>query len=448
MGIQSDDGLTCAALELLVSRGAIALGIARDGILVRSTPKLDAMFRWPSEPGTRKLPLGELVANVDRERVLGALAALGTRDAAIAAQDAGAVLIFDALRTDGTVFEAEVSAAVGELGGGPALVLLVTDVTERRRTEKQLSFMAFLDPLTGLANRALFLDRMRDTLSAARRDRRVFAVLMCDLDGFKQVNDTHGHEAGDELLKTVARRLERAVRDSDTVARLGGDEFAIILPKVASREHAAIVTERVVHAFDDLIRVGDAQCKVGISIGIATYPVDGADMDALTARADVAMYDSKRAGKNRYTFASPGDAETLGRLPLLLFHWTPAHEVGVKLIDAQHRRLVELLNELGELLKSGAERDAIVAALGALVMFTTGHFKTEERLMVDQPGWSLATQHAQEHQKLLDDVTSLVVQVDAQSMTRTVRFLQEWLLRHITTMDAPLAAWLRQRGVK
>ncbi len=116
------------------------------------------------------------------------------------------------------------------------------------------------------------------------------------------------------------------------------------------------------------------------------------------------------------------------------------------MIDAQHQRLVELLNALGETLKAGCERDAIVEALGALVKFTAAHFASEERLMRDYAGWSLAAQHAQEHRKLLDDVTSLVVQVDAQSMTLTVRFLQEWLVRHIITMDAPLAVWLREQG--
>ena len=444
MNSPAGENLVAAAATLLLERGLIALGVMRAGLLLRSTPKLDAMFGLSGGADARSVPLAELVANLDRERVVGALTAVEASDVGTA--DASALLIFDALRGDGSVFEAEVTATLGALPDGPALLLLVTDVTERRRAEKQLSYMAFLDPLTGLANRALFLDRMRDTLSAARRDRRAFAVLMCDLDGFKRVNDTHGHETGDGLLSAVARRLEGAVRDSDTVARLGGDEFAVILPKVASREHVAIVTERMVRAFDEPILVGDAECKIGVSIGIATYPEDGTEMDTLTARADAAMYDSKRAGKNRYTYAAPVDGGATARTAVPFFKWTYAHEVGIQMIDAQHQHLVELMNALGETLKSGCERDAIVEALGALVKFTTAHFASEERLMRDYAGWSLAAQHAHEHRKLLDDVTSLVVQVDAQSMTLTVRFLQEWLVRHIVTMDAPLAAWLREQG--
>jgi diguanylate cyclase (GGDEF)-like protein/hemerythrin-like metal-binding protein len=328
--------------------------------------------------------------------------------------------------------------------------VLLTDVTARRRAEKQLSYLAFLDPLTGLANRALFLDRLRDTLIAARRDRRVAAVLLCDLDGFKQVNDQHGHDAGDAVLRAVARRLETAVRDSDTVARLGGDEFAVILAKVASREQVAIVTERMVRAFDEPILVGAVPCKVGISIGIATHPEDASEVDALVTRADAAMYESKRAGKNRFTYSvasAPSDKPQADPAGIPFLPWNPAHDVGVDVIDAQHRGLVDLVNKLGEDLKAGRNRDAVLATLAALVTFTVKHFATEERLMAEHAGWPLAAQHAQEHRKLVDDVTSLTVHVDVKSMTLTMRFLQEWLLRHIAAMDRPLAEWLRQRGV-
>lgn len=437
------------AFELLADRGLIAIGVVRDGFLVETTPKLDAMFALEGAPAARaerRPRLVELVADVDRERVGTELARaelLGTGGAAVS-------LAFDALRADGSVFEAELVATSGEAPSGPALVVLVTDVTARRRAEKQLSYLAFLDPLTGLANRALFLDRLRDTLVAARRDRRVLAVLLCDLDGFKQVNDQHGHDAGDAVLRAVARRLESAVRDSDTVARLGGDEFAVILAKVASREHVAIVTERMVRAFDEPILVGAVPCKIGISIGIATHPEDAGEVDALVTRADAAMYESKRAGKNRFTYAAPStssDEPRADAASIPFMQWNSVHEVGVDVIDAQHRGLVDLVNKLGDDLKSGRDRDAILATLAALVTFTVKHFATEERLMAEHAGWSLAAQHAQEHRKLVDDVTSLTVHVDVKSMALTMRFLQEWLLRHIAAMDRPLAGWLHERGV-
>jgi diguanylate cyclase (GGDEF)-like protein/hemerythrin-like metal-binding protein len=431
------------AFELLAEQGLIAIGVVRAGLLVETTPKLDAMFALDGAHARPRPRLIELVADVDRERIGTELARAET----VATAGSAVTLCFDALRADGSVFEAELVGTTGAAPGGAALIVLVTDVTARRRAEKQLSYLAFLDPLTGLANRALFLDRLRDTLVAARRDRRVSAVLMCDLDGFKQINDRHGHDAGDAVLRAVARRLESAVRDSDTVARLGGDEFAVVLAKVASREQVAIVTERMVRAFDEPILVGDVPCKVGISIGIATHPEDASEVDAMITRADAAMYESKRAGKNRYTYAVPSNAPQVEAPKIPFMRWNPAHEVGVGVIDAQHRGLVDLVNRLGDDLKAGRDHDAILATLSSLVTFTVRHFATEERLMAEHAGWPLAAQHAQEHRKLVDDVTSLTVHVDVKSMALTMRFLQEWLLQHIAAMDRPLAGWLREHGV-
>lgn len=431
-----------AAFSLLVGQGLLAVGVVRRGVLESATPKLVDLFglrreAWP-------VTFGSLVADVDRERLRTALASL---DPTAGAEPSSLSVGFDARRADGSVFEAELVAASGELDAERAVVVLVTDVTERRRAEKQLSYLAFLDPLTGLPNRALFLDRLRETLMAARRDRRVFSVLMCDLDGFKQVNDTFGHEAGDTVLSTVARRFEAAVRESDTVARLGGDELAALLPRVARREDAAIVAGRMVRALAEPISLGASSCKVGVSIGVATYPADGLDIDGLLARADAAMYESKRAGKNRFTYAEPAVEGANEVLSLPFVHFGPSHEVGVVLIDAQHRGLVDLLNGLGDDLKRGRERDAILGSLGALVTFTVKHFASEEALMREHPGWPLETRHVEEHKKLVDDVTSLTLQIDSRSMAITMRFLQEWLVRHIDTLDKPLGVWLREHGV-
>jgi hemerythrin len=164
-------------------------------------------------------------------------------------------------------------------------------------------------------------------------------------------------------------------------------------------------------------------------------------MDALIGRADAAMYASKQAGKNRFTYAAAGDGSlSAKRAPL--FRWRPEHEVGVSIIDVQHRELVDRLNDLVELLKMGHDRDSILASLKALVTFTKRHFATEERLMAHHPGWPQEIQHTQAHRKLLDDLMSLTMHADVRSMTLTTRFLQEWLSRHIETEDKPLGAWL------
>lgn len=229
------------------------------------------------------------------------------------------------------------------------------------------------------------------------------------------------------------------------MARLGGDELAAILPRVARREDAAIVAGRMIGSLAAPIALGAATCKVGVSIGIATYPADGQDLDSLVARADVAMYQSKRAGKNCFTYAAPGAAEVA---PVPFIHFGAAHEVGVEVMDSQHRALVERLDQLADDLKQGRDRDTIVASLRGLVGFTVKHFATEERLMTEHPGWPLERRHVEEHKKLVDDLTSLTLQVDVTSMMTTMRFLQEWLVRHIDTLDKPLGSWLRDHGVR
>jgi diguanylate cyclase (GGDEF)-like protein/hemerythrin-like metal-binding protein/PAS domain S-box-containing protein len=434
--------LLSEGIELLLARGLLAIGVAHRGVLVEASPRFTEIFGIEGR-GPGATTLGELVAETDRERVVGILGAHEAEGPSAAPFS----LIFDAVRPDGTVFEAELEGASGALEGGFATVLLATDVTERRRTEKQLSDMAFLDPLTNLPNRALFLDRMREQLAAARRDGRVFAVMLCDLDGFKQVNDTLGHDAGDALLQIVARRLEGTVRGSDTVARQGGDEFAVILSRVARREDAAIVAERMVRCFDAPLETSAGSCRIGISIGIASFPADGADIDTLVARADAAMYESKRAGKNRFTFAALRPEAAPQTISLPFFRWTDAHEVGVAVVDAQHRGLLDQMNRLGADLKAGRDHDAIRATIRALMLFARRHFVTEERLMAECPGWPGEAKHRQEHQKLLVDLTSLGVGLDTKSMTLTVRFLQDWLVGHMEGTDKPMAAWLNGHGV-
>ena len=319
------------------------------------------------------------------------------------------------------------------------------NVSERRRAETQLSYLAFLDALTGLPNRARYFDRLRQTLVEARRDGRSFAVLVADLDGFKQVNDTWGHETGDALLQSVAQRMSAVVRESDTVARVGGDEFAIVLTRLAKPEDAALVAGRMVRAIAVPVEIGGKECKVGISIGIALHPEHGGDMDTLFARADAAMYASKHAGKNRYTFAETGAA---GGAPvhLAFVEWSDAHTVGIAIIDQQHQRLVGLINRLGDDLKAGRDLERLIATLGELMSFSRLHFATEEQLMDEHGGGGAhAEHHRQEHRKLIDDLQSLSINLDEKSMMLTMRYLQEWLFRHIESTDKPFAHALQRK---
>lgn len=179
------------------------------------------------------------------------------------------------------------------------------------------SYLAYHDGLTDLPNRSMFSKVLSQSISEANRYQRQLAVAFLDLDGFKQINDTLGHEAGDELLKEVARRLRGCVRESDTVARLGGDEFVVLLPQLDDGQHAAKVAQKILAAIAKPFTLIGQEFRVTASIGISTFPADGLDEQTLTKNADLAMYHAKEEGKNNFQFYSAKlNANSLERLTL------------------------------------------------------------------------------------------------------------------------------------
>ncbi|MFK7858762.1 MAG: putative bifunctional diguanylate cyclase/phosphodiesterase [Granulosicoccus sp.] len=196
----------------------------------------------------------------------------------------------------------------------------IQDITERINAQKQIHNLAYYDLVTGLPNRAQLNEQLRYTLQLASRNDSKFALLFLDLDHFKQVNDTLGHDAGDDLLKEVSGRLTMVVRESDvvstgnfrteepgsqhTVARLGGDEFVVLLGQINRAEDAARVAERIAQRVGDPYMIGDQPVSVTTTIGISVYPSDGLDSEALMKSADVAMYHAKESGRNGYQFYS------------------------------------------------------------------------------------------------------------------------------------------------
>ena len=186
------------------------------------------------------------------------------------------------------------------------LAWIVTQFIYRQRAKhEQLKTRAFLDPVTGLANRNQFLDQLEVAFQMARRFGDPFTVMFIDLDGFKQINDTYGHDAGDALLAEVGRRLEHALRSIDLVARLGGDEFTILLPKVAEDASAVVIAEKLVMALSQPLWFGSGSATVTASLGIAFYDADASASTDLLTRADAAMYAAKLAGKNTHRFWVP-----------------------------------------------------------------------------------------------------------------------------------------------
>jgi len=180
-----------------------------------------------------------------------------------------------------------------------ATILALTDITDQRHHQELLWSLAHHDPLTNLPNRSLFRDRCEQALNLAKRNRSCAAIMWLDLDGFKEVNDTLGHAAGDQLLKEVAGRLRSRVRDVDTVARMGGDEFAIALSGVSDAEQAEKMAAEVVKILARPFQLQEGPATVTASVGLALYPQDADTLDALIRRADMAMYAAKRGGKNK-----------------------------------------------------------------------------------------------------------------------------------------------------
>ena len=169
---------------------------------------------------------------------------------------------------------------------------------------RRLEFLAHHDTLTGLPNRAMFADRAREAVSHARRHGKTAAFLFLDLDNFKQVNDSLGHDVGDGLLKVIASRLRASVRGEDFIARIGGDEFCVLLQNIAEPREAASVAQKLLHELSKTYRVGDHHVESGASIGIACVPQDGEDVATLLRLADAAMYRAKDLGRSRYQFFS------------------------------------------------------------------------------------------------------------------------------------------------
>ena len=181
---------------------------------------------------------------------------------------------------------------------------VLKDVTETRSLVKKMVHLAHHDALTGLPNRALFQDRVLQACQFARRHHSRFAVMFMDLDHFKRVNDSLGHAVGDELLKTIARRLTETLRSSDTVSRLGGDEFVLLVPDVDGPVPAGEVARKLLADVAQPQMLEGTEVSVSFSLGIALYPEDGTDPDTLMRRADAAMYRSKQGGRNRFDFFS------------------------------------------------------------------------------------------------------------------------------------------------
>lgn len=279
--------------------------IAPDGRLSMSNPAAQRLFAHSSE-ALQGMHVGNLIPNL--------VPANARAEDVIAS--GGGEREFRGYRRDGSAFSAEVATNAIKVNDESLFVAIVRDVTERKRFEAELRHQALHDALTDLPNRTLLADRLEQSLSIALRDGKPLSLMIIDLDRFKDINDTLGHQVGDLLLCQVAKRLRKPLRRSDTVARLGGDEFAILLPAVTDVKRSIEVAERITKAFETPFEVADLSLEVGVSVGIAVYPDHAQDTLRLVQCADVAMYMAKKYQTGMAVYDSEKDRNSVRSLAL------------------------------------------------------------------------------------------------------------------------------------
>jgi diguanylate cyclase (GGDEF)-like protein len=227
-------------------------------------------------------------------------------------------------------------------GEPTAMMGMISDITARKESEEQIWRHANIDPLTGLPNRRMFRGQLDTEIRKAHRSGKELAVLFLDMDGFKQVNDLFGHEAGDQLLTMAASRLKGCVRDSDIVARLGGDEFTVVLGDLDYKGHLEFLCEKILNVLAQPFNIGANSAHVTASIGIALYPVDGLEANESGRKADHAMYAAKAAGKNPFCYftrAMDEIAHTRLRMSNELHHALDLDQLSI-----HHQPVVDLTN--------------------------------------------------------------------------------------------------------
>lgn len=272
-----------------------------DGILLQANRSFDAIFGY-KEGETRGCSIYDLVIEEQREYLKQEL-------------DSGNVLELEGLREDGRRVHIEASTRACSFLGEPAYVTAVRDISTRKNAEQAIRHQAYFDGLTGLPNRLLFFDRLALSVDQAR-DKRQMAVMFIDLDRFKNVNDSLGHNVGDIVLFQVAERLGACLQKGDTVSRLGGDEFTVLLSECSGEAEAAKYAERIIKAVNEPFMIQEQSITIGASVGIALFPEHGTSADSLIKNADSAMYHAKDNGRNNMQFYSPDKAGKRDKLSL------------------------------------------------------------------------------------------------------------------------------------
>lgn len=327
---------------------------------------------------------------------------------------------------------------------GPLIVGCLNPPTVASTSNHALLRVALYDTLTGLPNRSLLEDRLFQAIARVRRNGKLAALLYADLDGFKPVNDRHGHQAGDLVLQTVGGRMLACVRETDTVARIGGDEFAIVLEAPEQLLQAELIARKLIPSVAEPIELPDgATVCVTCSVGISLCPTNGMSPRALINAADQAMFLAKNLGRGQFRVsAEPAGAGEPD-------NWMGEHEadsIGVLEIDQQHEQLVAMANRLHRAIEHADSYAIQAALLDELISYAQFHFAAEEALMgrYDYPG---AEAHKRQHEQLITQVLFFRYALSNSDSQMILSALRPWLIRHIKSYDRALGVFLQAHGV-
>lgn len=338
-------------------------------------------------------------------------------------------------------FEGRIQRLGFQVMGEDAVLWVASNVTEHHVLEARLRALSETDELTGLWNRRHFEKRAKAEMHRAQRYGHPVSVLIFDIDHFKVINDTCGHQVGDEVLVELARLVRGSIRDSDSLTRWGGEEFTVLMSDTA-QETAGLAAEKLrrtvaEHAFVQGL-------KVTISIGVAQWSGEGETLHALIARADDALYIAKREGRDRCVLARPDaclDKHLSEHGMPLVLHWRLHYESGHALIDAEHRELFERAGDLLQMAGNfaGEARAVFSARLDALLELVVRHFASEEQILAGKD-WAGLAEHRAEHQQLLFRVGYLRKTFErsgsAEAWQELVRFIAvEIVVNHMLRAD-------------
>ncbi|MFP5393197.1 MAG: diguanylate cyclase domain-containing protein [Gammaproteobacteria bacterium] len=300
---EQENAMLLSELEVVFANVSVGIALVKDGRTLRCNAQYARLLGSAPEQ-----LVGAPVASAHPSRIIGEQQG-DAMQAAFARGDTFATEL-ELTRPDGATFWAACfGKALDKADSARGAVWVVEEISERKMAEERLLHQAQHDGLTGLANRVKFASRLDQAIARAARSSHTMAVCYIDLDKFKYVNDTFGHDAGDHLLLAVSKRLTGSVRETDTVARLGGDEFALVLAGPVDGRIVAAVLDRIIHALQEELEFGGHTFAVSGSIGMAMYPAHGPDAQTLLKHADEAMYRAKQAGRNNWKAWAPDVAE-------------------------------------------------------------------------------------------------------------------------------------------